>query len=150
MAVDVASDWGFDNITVESAHGDDEPDVFNKKKVTKEKCNFQPEAKNVDEVTNMDDFVQSYFESMNSMARRIIAEEREVIKEHGKRWNSLTLDEQEKIIDDRLIKPEIRKLYGSENNYDSQPKWFPVLKLSHGITDPSDARRTSIISVTVC
>lgn len=154
MAMEVARDWGIESIGIESEpHEDDESNVFTKditEEVKKEKCNFYPDASDLEEVSKMDDFVLSYFESMNSMARRIIAEEREVIKEHGKKWNSLTLDEQEKIIDDRLIKPEVRKLYGTESNCESKPKWFPVLKLSHGITDPSDARRTSIISVTVC
>ena len=155
MAAEIASDWGIESIGLEGEKGDSE--VFTNGhtgKMKKETCNFLPEAKNINQVKNMDDFVLSYFESMNSMARRIIAEEREVIKEHGQRWKKLSPDEQEKIIDDRLIKPEIRKVYGKENDYDSNPNWFPVLKLSHGISDEAPgsdpSRRTSIISVTVC
>ncbi|XP_032221777.1 uncharacterized protein LOC5520745 [Nematostella vectensis] len=141
-----------DNIAADSPEEcaiDDENQVM-------ERCNFMPENKNIEDVKDMDEYVLSYFESLNSMSRRIIAEQREVIQENKGKWERLSPEEQDKLIDDRLVDPRIRRKYGEDSYFRTKPEWFPVLKLAHGLSDSEGNAinfapnpRDSIASVTL-
>lgn len=116
-----------------------------------ERCDFTPKNKSIEgqEVQDMNEYVMSYFESLNSMSRRIIAEHRQVIEENKEKWCNLSPEQQDRLIDDKIVDPKIRKKYG-ENRFDSKPEWFPVLKLAHGLSDSDRLNnpRDSIASVT--
>ena len=115
---------------------------------------FEPKNKNAEEIKDMNEYVLSYFESLNSMSRRIIAEQREVMAEQGSKWNNLTPEEQERLIDDRIADPVVRKHYFVDETFSTRkPEWFPVLRLAHGISGSDRSvvnQRDSITSVTVC
>ena len=120
-------------------------------KIIMERCDFTPKNKSIEgqEVQDMNEYVMSYFESLNSMSRRIIAEHRQVIEENKEKWCNLSPEQQDRLIDDKIVDPNIRKKYG-ERRFDSKPEWFPVLKLAHGLSDSDRLNnpRDSIASVT--
>lgn len=120
-------------------------------KIVMERCDFTPKNKNLEgqEVPDVHEYVLSYFESLNSMSRRIIAEHRQVIEENKTEWSQLSPEQQDRLIDDKIVDPKIRKKYG-DSNFDSKPEWFPVLKLAHGLSDSDRLNhpRDSIASVT--
>lgn len=110
-----------------------------------ERCDFTPKNKNIDEqVEDMNEYAMSYFESLNSMARRIIAEHRQVKEENKDEWAKLKPEQQDKLIDDKIVDPKIRKKYG-EARFDAKPEWFPVLKLAHGLSD-SDGNKLNLVN----
>lgn len=120
-------------------------------KIVMERCDFTPKNKNLEgqDVHDMNEYVMSYFESLNSMSRRIIAEHRQVIEENKNEWSHLSPEQQDRLIDDKIVDPKIRKKYG-DAKFDSKPEWFPVLKLAHGLSDSDRLNnpRDSIASVT--
>lgn len=121
-------------------------------KIERLKCSFEPKNKYVKEVKDMNEYVMSYFESLNHMSRRIITEQREVITEYGNKWDQLSPEEQDKLLDDRILDPKVKKQYYVDSTFSTRkPDWFPVLRLAHGIssTENSFNPRDSIASVTV-
>jgi hypothetical protein len=117
-----------------------------KETVKMERCDFTPKNKNIDEEQSIDmnEYVMSYFESLNSMSRRIIAEHRQVIEENKDEWAKLSPEQQDRLIDDKIVDPKIRKKYG-EARFDAKPDWFPVLKLAHGLSD-SDGNKLNLVN----
>ena len=121
-------------------------------KIETMKYSFEPKNKHVKEVEDMNEYVLSYFESLNHMSRRIITEQREVMAEHGGRWDQLSPEEQDKLIDDRMLDPKVKKYYYVDETFSTRkPEWFPVLRLAHGISGSENSfnPRDSIASVTV-
>ena len=122
-------------------------------KIETMRFSFEPKNKYVNEVEDMNEYVLSYFESLNHMSRRIITEQREVMAEQGGKWDKLSPDEQDKLIDERMVGPKVRKQYYLDDSFSTRkPDWFPVLRLAHGISgsEPSTFNpRDSIASVTV-
>ena len=102
----------------------------------------------------MSEYVLSYFVSLNHVSRRIITEQREVMAEQGSKWDKLSPEEQDKLIDQRMVGPKVRKQYYLDDSFSTRkPVWFPVLRLAHGISGSEEASafnpRDSIASVTV-
>lgn len=125
-----------------------------KEEAEMDRCSFEPRNRNLQEPKDMNEYVLSYFESLNSMSRRIIAVQREAMADNKARWNELRPREQERIIDDYLIHPTIRKQYDKSDPHEAKkPEWFPVLKLAHGVSASSTNinvnQRDSIASVGV-
>ena len=121
-------------------------------KIETMRYSFEPKNKYVEEVEDMNEYVMSYFESLNHMSRRIITEQREVMAEHGSRWDQLSPEEQDKLIDDRMLDPRVKKHYYLDDTFSTRkPDWFPVLRLAHGISGSENSfnPRDSIASVTV-
>lgn len=129
-------------------------ETTNEQKVPTMQCSFEPKNKYVSGVENMNEYVLSYFESLNHMSRRIITEQREVMAEQGNKWDNLSPDEQDKLIDERMVSPKVKKHYYLDDSFSTRkPDWFPVLRLAHGISgseEPGNFNpRDSITSVTV-
>jgi len=123
-------------------------------KIETMRCSFEPKNKYVSDVEDMNEYVLSYFESLNHVSRRIITEQREVMAEQGSEWDKLSPEEQDKLIDQRMVGPKVRKHYYLDDSFSTRkPVWFPVLRLAHGISgseEPSAFNpRDSIASVTV-
>ena len=121
-------------------------------KIERLKYSFEPKNKYVKEVKDMNEYVMSYFESLNHMSRRIITEQREVMNEYGNKWDQLSPEEQDKLLDDRILDPKVKKQYYVDSAFSTRkPDWFPVLRLAHGIssTENSFNPRDSIASVAV-
>jgi len=122
-------------------------------KIETMRCSFEPKNKYVEDVEDMNEYVLSYFESLNFMSRRIVTEQREIMAEQGSKWDRLSPDEQDKLIDDRMLDPKVRKHYYVDETFSTRkPEWFPVLRLAHGISAGSENSfnpRDSIASVTV-
>lgn len=122
-------------------------------KIETMRYSFEPKNKYVSDVDDMNEYVMSYFESLNHMSRRIIKEQREVMAEQGSKWDKLNPDEQDKLIDERMVGPNVRKQYYLDDSFSTRkPDWFPVLRLAHGISgsEPNTFNpRDSIASVTV-
>ena len=123
-------------------------------KIPTMRYSFEPKNKYVSDVEDMNEYVLSYFESLNHMSRRIITEQREVMAEQGNKWDNLSPEEQDKLIDERMVGPKVRKNYYLDDSFSTRkPDWFPVLRLAHGISgsEPNTFNpRDSIASVTVC
>ena len=121
-------------------------------KIERLRCSFEPKNKYVKEVEDMNEYVLSYFESLNHMSRRIITEQREVMAECGSKWDQLSPEEQDKLIDDRMLDPNVKNHYYVDETFSTRkPDWFPVLRLAHGISGSENSfnPRDSIASVTV-
>ena len=116
------------------------------------RCSFEPKNPNIEVPTDMNEFVLSYFESLNNMNRRIIAVQREAMAENKDRWHQLTPEEQDRIVDDSIVYPSVRKQYDEPSDA-KRVEWFPVLKLAHGVSSSSSNvnlnHRDSITSVSV-
>ncbi|KAL9954709.1 hypothetical protein ACROYT_G042280 [Oculina patagonica] len=121
-------------------------------KIETMRCSFEPKNKYVGDVEDMNEYVMSYFESLNHMSRRIITEQREIMAEQGGKWDKLSPDEQDKLLDERMVGPKVRKQYYLDDSFSTRkPDWFPVLRLAHGISgsEPNTFNpRDSIASVT--
>lgn len=121
-------------------------------KIERLRYSFEPKNKYVKEVEDMNEYVLSYFESLNHMSKRIITEQREVMAECGSKWDQLSPEEQDKLIDDRMLDPEVKKHYYVDETFSTRkPDWFPVLRLAHRISGSENSfnPRDSIASVTV-
>ncbi|XP_068729854.1 serine-rich adhesin for platelets-like [Montipora capricornis] len=119
-------------------------------KIERLRLSFEPKNKYVTEVKDMNEYVMSYFESLNHMSRRIITEQREVIAECGSKWDQLSPEEQDKLIDDRMLGPKVKKHYYVDDTFSTRkPVWFPVLRLAHGISGSENSfnPRDSVASV---
>ncbi|CAH3171493.1 unnamed protein product [Porites evermanni] len=140
----LAEDFG----DMEDSNADETP---TETKIETMRFSFEPRNKYVTEVKDMNEYVLSYFESMNHMSKRIITEQRELMAEHGSRWNQLSLEEQDKLIDNRMLDPKVRKHYYVDGTFSTRkPDWFPVLRLAHGVSGSENSfnPRDSIASVT--
>lgn len=141
----LAEDFG----DMEDANADETP---TETKIETMRFSFEPRNKYVTEVKDMNEYVLSYFESMNHMSKRIITEQRELMAEQGSRWNQLSPEEQDKLIDNRMLDPKVRKHYYVDQTFSTRkPDWFPVLRLAHGVSGSENSfnPRDSIASVTV-
>ena len=121
-------------------------------KIERLRLSFEPKNKYVTEVKDMNEYVMSYFESLNHMSRRIITEQKEVIAECGSKWDQLSPEEQDKLIDDRILGPKVKKHYYVDDTFSTRkPVWFPVLRLAHGISGSENSfnPRDSVASVSV-
>ena len=129
-------------------------ETLSEPKIETRRCSFEPKNKYVSDVEDMNEYVLSYFESLNHVSRRIITEQREVMAEQGSKWDKLSPEEQDKLIDQRMVGPKVRKQYYLDDSFSTRkPVWFPVLRLAHGISGSEEASafnpRDSIASVTV-
>lgn len=149
-AIEQAFAEDFDDMEESSA--DEAP---SEPKIETMRFSFEPKNKYVSDVENMNEYVLSYFESLNHMSRRIVTEQREVMAEQGSKWDTLSPEEQDKLIDERMLDPNVRKHYYVDDTFSTRkPEWFPVLRLAHGISgsEPNTFQfnpRDSITSVTV-
>ena len=80
----------------------------------------------------MDERSVSYLSSVNPLARKIIKDERCLKNALKGRWNELSWQEQEELIDDFLVDNTIRQRYAETEKLHSYPKSFPKLHVDTG------------------
>ena len=79
--------------------------------------NFVPETQPYSKPTNMEEYIRTYFEGMNGINRRIIAEERKIIAQNRNTWENLTVEERDELLNERFIASDIRKKYNTNDEY---------------------------------
>lgn len=79
--------------------------------------NFIPETQRYSKPTNMEEFIWTYFEGINGINRRIIAEERKVVAQNRNTWSSLPVEDRDKLLNDRFISNDTRKKYNTSEDY---------------------------------
>ena len=114
--------------------------------------NFVPETERYSEPTNMEEYIRTYFEGINGINRRIIAEERKIISQNRNTWSNLSIEERDQLLNDRFITSDIREKYNTNDEYwKEKTPWQP-----EGLTSSEDLKpclreeRTDSMSINVC
>lgn len=88
--------------------------------------NFIPETERYAKPNNMEEYIRTYFEGINGINRRIIAEERKIIAQNRNTWPSLSVEERDKLLNDRFIASDIREKYNTNDEYwKEKTPWQP-------------------------
>ncbi|XP_028398604.1 uncharacterized protein LOC114522173 [Dendronephthya gigantea] len=88
--------------------------------------NFIPETERYAKPNNMEEYIRSYFEGINGINRRIIAEERKIIAQNRNTWPSLSVEERDELLNDRFISSDIRTKYNTNDEYwKERTPWQP-------------------------
>jgi hypothetical protein len=114
--------------------------------------NFVPETERYSKPTNMEEHIRTYFEGINGINRRIIAEERKIIAQNRNTWPSLTVEERDKLLNDRFIASDIRQKYNTSDEYwKEKTPWKPEELISSEDLKPCPREeRTDSMSLNVC
>ncbi|XP_035695981.1 uncharacterized protein C1orf198 homolog [Branchiostoma floridae] len=101
----------------------------------------------------LEDQVDSYFRSINPMARRIVDEVHKVKHRHRKEWDNLSAKEQDDVINDWFVPPEVKAFYKDHPKYPDHdlPPYYPRLILPAGekiVHDPDDGSNSKSSGVT--
>jgi hypothetical protein len=114
--------------------------------------NFVPETQPYSKPTNMEEYIRTYFEGMNGINRRIIAEERKIISQNRNTWPDLTAEERDKLLNDRFISSDIRQKYNTNDAYwKEKTPWQPEELISSDDLKPYPREeRTDSMSLNVC
>ncbi|XP_020392890.1 uncharacterized protein C1orf198 homolog [Rhincodon typus] len=73
-----------------------------------------------------------YFSSISPMARRIMLERQKIREKYGPRWDTLEPREQEEIIDNWMVDPQIRSRYNLHRSQREETVCYPRLQLQTG------------------
>ncbi|XP_072122089.1 uncharacterized protein C1orf198 homolog isoform X1 [Mobula birostris] len=73
-----------------------------------------------------------YFSSISPMARKIMLEKQKIRERYGPRWDSLAPREQEDIIDNWMVEPQIRSRYSLHRVTRDEMVCYPRLQLQTG------------------
>ncbi|XP_072369105.1 uncharacterized protein C1orf198 homolog [Scyliorhinus torazame] len=73
-----------------------------------------------------------YFASISPMARRIMLERQKIREKYGPRWERLEPREQEEIIDNWMVEPQIRSRYNLHRDQKEETVSYPRLQLQTG------------------
>lgn len=99
--------------------------------------NFVPEVERYKRPKNMEEHIRTYFEGINGLNKRIIAEERKIVAQNRNTWPTLPVEERDKLLNDRLISGEVRQKYNSNEEYwNKTTPWQPE-KLSPPVDMPN-------------
>jgi hypothetical protein len=114
--------------------------------------NFVPETQPYSRPTNMEEYIRSYFEGINGINRRIIAEERKIIAQNRNTWPSLSVEERDELLNDRFIASDIREKYNSNDEYwKEKTPWQPEQLISSDELKPClREERADSMSINVC
>lgn len=74
---------------------------------------FVPEIERYERPKNREEYIRSYFESINGINKRIIAEERRIIAQNRNTWPTLPVEERDRLLNDQLISSNVRQKYNS-------------------------------------
>lgn len=113
--------------------------------------NFIPETEIYSKPENMEEYIRTYFEGINGINRRIIAEERKIIAQNRNTWPSLSVEERDELLNDRFIASDIRQKYNTNDEYwKEKTPWQPEkLNSSEDLKTVRD-ERTDSLSLNVC
>lgn len=75
---------------------------------------------------------REYFSSINSMARKIMAEREKIRARHGPAWEGMTQQQQDAAIDDWMMEPHIRARYAMHRVEREEVVCYPRLLLTTG------------------
>lgn len=92
--------------------------------------------------------VTAYFAWHKFPGNRAFRQSEDIKSYLGNRWNSLSVDEQEEIIDDYFVDTEIRRQYQDEASASDFPPSFPKLMIPNGekiMVDENDVSKTEIV-----
>ncbi|XP_013391683.1 uncharacterized protein LOC106159827 [Lingula anatina] len=81
---------------------------------------------------SLEEKIDSYFSSINPLARKIMLERSQVKNTYGKAWDNFSFEDQEKLIDQHFIGPEVEEKYQDYLSPSPVPQWFPKLKIDCG------------------
>ena len=115
--------------------------------------NFVPEKQRYSKPTNMEEYIRTYFEGINGINRRIIAEERKIISQNRNTWQNLSIEERDKLLNDKFIASDIRQKYKANDAYwrERTPWQREELLISSDELQPRHDRTDSIsINVRIC
>ena len=114
--------------------------------------NFVPETERYSNPTNMEEYIRSYFEGINGINRRIIAEERKIIAQNRNTWSNLSIEERDQLLNDRFITSDIRQKYNVNDEYwNEKTPWQPEGLISSEDLKPClREERTDSMSIDVC
>uniref|UniRef100_UPI00398F3065 uncharacterized protein C1orf198 homolog isoform X2 n=1 Tax=Pristiophorus japonicus TaxID=55135 RepID=UPI00398F3065 len=73
-----------------------------------------------------------YFSSISPMARRIMLERQKIREKYGPRWEQLEPSEQEEIIDNWMVEPQVRGRYHLHRSSRQDTVCYPRLQLQSG------------------
>ncbi|XP_051869156.1 uncharacterized protein C1orf198 homolog [Pristis pectinata] len=73
-----------------------------------------------------------YFSSISPMARKIMLEKQKIREKYGPRWDTMEPREQEDIIDNWMVEPQIRSRYSLHRVSREEPACYPRLQLQTG------------------
>ncbi|XP_078413541.1 uncharacterized protein C1orf198 homolog [Cetorhinus maximus] len=73
-----------------------------------------------------------YFSSISPMARRIMLERQKIREKYGPRWERLEPRQQEEIIDNWIVDPQIRSRYNLHRSQREETVCYPRLQLQTG------------------
>ena len=82
-------------------------------------------------MTAVESQVDSYFSSMNSVAKKITQDCNTFKESYGEGWSTFSLEEQDKLIDDFIIDPNVAEQYTPLDEVD-QPTCFPKYRVNCG------------------
>ncbi|XP_006008220.1 uncharacterized protein C1orf198 homolog [Latimeria chalumnae] len=80
----------------------------------------------------MDEKKCEYFSSINSMAKKIMLERQKIKERYGAEWEKLQPSEQEKIIDNWMIDPQIQARYAVHKRERENIVCYPKLQIETG------------------
>lgn len=83
-------------------------------------------------MANMEDVAKDYFASMNHLARKVIEYNDSVKEMYRDAWDGLSWEQQEQLIDQHIIDPNIVAKYSSWKRSEEPLNCFPVLKINSG------------------
>lgn len=83
-------------------------------------------------MTNMEDVAKDYFASMNHLARKMIEYNESVKEMYRDAWDGLSWEQQEQLIDQHIIDPNIVAKYSSWKRSEEPLNCFPVFKINSG------------------
>ncbi|GCC31527.1 uncharacterized protein C1orf198 homolog isoform X1 [Chiloscyllium punctatum] len=83
-------------------------------------------------VTGLEQKKFEYFSSISPMARRIMLERQKIREKYGPRWDRLEPREQEEIIDNWMVDPQIRSRYNLHRSQREETVCYPRLQLQTG------------------
>ncbi|KAG5882032.1 hypothetical protein JTB14_003430 [Gonioctena quinquepunctata] len=87
---------------------------------------------------------EEYFRSMNSIASRLYEDMEDTKSSYEELWNTLSEKEQQIIITESIIKPEISIKYSSEKETTDKPKFSTEMKINVPKQKPKVPQKTII------
>ena len=102
---------------------------------------FVPESDNYERPKNMEEYTRSYFESINGISKRIIAEERKIIAQNRNTWPFLSVEERDRLLNDRMVSADVRQKYNSTDEYWKERTPWQAEKLVSSTADDKTSSR---------
>lgn len=98
---------------------------------------FVPEIDHYKRPHNLEEHIRSYFEGINGINKRIIAEERKIIAQNRNTWPTLPVEERDRLLNDQMVSTEVRQKYNSKDEYwKNTTPWQPDQLMAPVINEP--------------